>query len=99
VQTSFYLPRDYVAKHDARRARLCIDLAEEAEPDRAGLVWYNFACIQATSGDKKSALASLKTAVDKGFHDADMMDKDPDLDGLRGDEAFRRLVDGIRKPA
>jgi predicted esterase len=99
VQTSFYLPRDYVAKHDARRARLCIDLAEEAEPDRAGLVWYNFACIQATSGDRKSALASLQTAVDKGFHDADLMDKDPDLDGLRGDEAFRKLVDGIRKPA
>jgi predicted esterase len=99
VQTSFYLPRDYVAKHDARRARLCIDIAEEAEPDRAGLVWYNYACIQATAGDKKSALASLKTAIDKGFHDADLMDKDPDLDGLRADEAFRKIVDGIRKPA
>ena len=99
VQTSFYLPRDYVAKHDVRRARLCIDLAEEAAPDRAGIVWYNYACMQATSGDRKSALASLKTAVDKGFHDAELMEKDPDLEGLRGDEAFRKLVDGIRKPA
>ena len=99
VQTSFYLPRDYVAKHDVRRARLCIDLAEEAAPDRAGLVWYNYACMQATSGDRKSALASLKTAVDKGFHDAELMDKDPDLDGLRAEEAFRKLVAEIRKPA
>jgi hypothetical protein len=93
VQTAFYLPREYLGKHDARRAHLCNAVALEARPDRAGLTLYNYACLQAQAGDRTGALASLETAVEKGFHDANLMQSDPDLEVLRADANFQKLVE------
>ncbi len=97
VQTSYYLPKDYLSRRDARRAALCAAIATEVSPERAGAVWYNFACLQAQSGDRKGALASLAAAVDKGFRDADLIEKEPDLESLRGEEDFRRIVAGLKR--
>src|SRR4030095_12783425 len=74
VQPSFYLPREYVGKHDVRRARLCNAVALEVRPDRAGVVMYNFACLQVQAGDRPGALNSLETAVEKGFRDASLLE-------------------------
>jgi len=99
VQTSFYLPREYLEHRDARRARLCAAVAAEISPERAGLVWYNFACLQAQAGDKKSAVATLREAVEKGFHDANLMESDPDLDALRDDAGYRKILEGLKGAA
>ena len=97
VQNSFYLPREYLEHHDSRRAGLSAAFAAEVYPDRAGAVWYNFACLQAGSGDKKGALATLRRAVEKGFRDAERMEKDPDLESLRSEDEYRHIVEGLKK--
>jgi len=97
VQNSFYLPREYLTHQDSRRAALSASIAAEVYPDRAGSVWYNFACLQAGAGDKKSALATLRRAVEKGFRDAERMETDPDLESLRGEAEYRQIVEGLKK--
>jgi predicted esterase len=97
VQNSFYVPREYMGHHDSRRAALSAAFAAEVYPDRAGSVWYNFACLQAGTGDKKGALATLRRAVEKGFRDAERMERDPDLESLRGEEEYRQIVEELQK--
>ncbi len=99
VQTSFYLPRQYLERRDSRRAQLCVALAAEVAPARAWAAWYNFACLQALAGDRKGALASLHTAVDHGLRDLALLERDPDLDSLRDQESYRKLIDGLKTSA
>jgi predicted esterase len=97
VQTSFYMPREFLQRHDSRRAQLCAAVAVQVAPERAGVIWYNFACLQAQSGDKKGSLAALRNATESGFRDVALMEKDPDLEGLRGEEGYRKIVEQIKK--
>jgi predicted esterase len=99
VQTSFYLAREYLERRDDRRAALCAAVAAEVYPDRAGTVWYNFACLQARLGDAKAALATLRTAVEKGFHDAEQLERDPDLEKVRAEGGYRKILDELRSRA
>ena len=50
VQTSFYMPREFLQHHDSRRAQLCIAVALQVAPERAGAIWYNFACLAGAVG-------------------------------------------------
>jgi predicted esterase len=97
VQTAFYLPRDYLARRDARRAALCAALSAEIRPDRAAEVYYDFACLQAQAGERRGALASLKTAVDKGFHDVHLLETDPDLASVRSEDDFAKVLQSAKK--
>jgi Zn-dependent protease len=49
---------------------------------------YNVACTYARLGDRDNALAWLKRALDQGFDDAAVIDRDDDLDTLRGTDEF-----------
>ena len=97
VQTAFYLPRDYLSRHDARRAALCTALAAEIRPDRAAEVYFDFACLQAQAGERRGAIASLKTAVDKGFHDLKLLETDPDLASVRTEDGYAKVVESLKK--
>lgn len=59
---------------------------------------YNVACAYARLGDRASALAWLERALDHGFDDTNVIDRDADLDSLRDTAEFdaqrRRL--GVR---
>ncbi len=52
---------------------------------------YNLACLNAVLGDKDMALQHLGAAVDNGFANPYIL-QDPDLNSLRGDAEFDRLV-------
>lgn len=52
---------------------------------------YNLACLAVADGERSHALANLRRAVDNGHTYAGYAD-DPDLDPLRGDPEFERLV-------
>ena len=52
---------------------------------------YNLACRLALNGLADEALRELGSACDLGFDDLDLMSNDPDLEVLRGEEAFGRL--------
>jgi hypothetical protein len=54
-------------------------------------------CLQAQAGDKTTALAKLRTAVEKGLADVEPMEKNPDLESVRGEEENRTIADGLKK--
>ncbi|MBL8879964.1 MAG: tetratricopeptide repeat protein [Phycisphaerales bacterium] len=58
---------------------------------------YNIACANALLGRKDQALRHLRHAIDTGFGDTDQIRKDTDLDSLRSDSEFQKLVASIGK--
>ena len=53
---------------------------------------YNCACGYALLGEKSTALDWLEKAIEVGWKDADHLEEDPDLDSLRDDERYKKLV-------
>jgi len=62
---------------------------DEAYP----LPYYAAACIHALEGKKDPALENLRKAVDRGFTNRTHADEDHDLDSLRDDPEFRKIMD------
>jgi len=56
---------------------------------------YNVACAYAVLGEKDRAIQALGRAVDAGFRDRGLAERDQDLASLRGDERFQKLLDRI----
>ena len=71
---------------DRRLCELCPDESE---------VWYNLACSLALAGDREEALDTLEKAVCKGYSDAGWMLSDDDLEGLRNDPRFKKLLERL----
>jgi tetratricopeptide (TPR) repeat protein len=61
------------------------------EPDNA-TAHYNLACSLALSKKRPDALKSLRKAVSLGYDDLDWMKQDPDLEILKSDPEFRKLL-------
>ena len=53
---------------------------------------YNIACCHSLEGNTDEAIAWLHTALDEGFNDLSLVTHDSDLDNLRGDTRFDKLV-------
>jgi len=53
---------------------------------------YNVACAYAVLGEKDRAIQALGRAVDAGFRDRGLAERDQDLASLRGDERFQKLL-------
>ena len=49
------------------------------------------ACSWALAQDTEEALAWLDRAVEKGFRDTDLLDRDNNFDGIRDTDGFRAL--------
>ncbi len=58
---------------------------------------YNLACSLALCKRKTDALRSLKDAIALGYDDLDWMSQDPDLEILKADPVFKKLL-GQLKP-
>ena len=54
----------------------------QLQPDKPE-VYYNIACIYAKQNKIDESISWLKQSVDKGFHDWDLLRKDPDLASIR----------------
>lgn len=91
TQTVFYLPRSFFEKNQPRRAAVSLEIAAALKPDSA-VAWYDLACARARVGDSRKALEALRTALDRGFHDANLLATDQDLESLRGLEEFKQLA-------
>jgi hypothetical protein len=55
------------------------------------LVAYNVACSWALAQDTQEALSWLDRAVEKGFRDTDLLDRDNNFDAIRDTDGFRAL--------
>jgi predicted esterase len=99
-QTAFYLPQTFLEKKEYDRAVFMLSLATEIRPDDSGL-WVQIAAAHARKGKpgRKKALEALRTAADKGFSDAALLERAVSFEELRGDEEFRRIVARVRKPS
>jgi hypothetical protein len=60
---------------------------------------YNLACVRCARGETDAALEALATAVTEGFADVDTLERDPDLQPLRGLPRFRALGEEVRERA
>ena len=76
VQTSFYVPENFLAKNDAPHALLALSIAAEIDPDEPH-VYYNLACAAARTGQTSRMFKELDRAVAKGFRRFEMIDSDP----------------------
>ena len=81
---------------ELKKARAMFELAVLIDPG-SGQAWFNLACVLSRLGEKKEALRALEAAVRNGMRDLDAMEKDPDLDALRGEAAYLRLLAALKK--
>ena len=76
------------------------DAIEALKKDSKPFNTYQVAGIYALTsrrepGDRKEALRLLGSALDRGFG-LDLIDRDPDLDAIRDQPEFRRMVESAR---
>ena len=57
---------------------------------------YNLACSLALCKKRPDALRALRTAVSLGYDDLDWMEQDPDLEILKNDPEFRKLLSQLK---
>lgn len=58
---------------------------------------YNIACAYSLLGEKSNALEWLEKAVETGWNKAEHMERDPDLEALRGEERYRKIMESIKR--
>ena len=58
--------------------------------------YYDAACLYSLMGENAQALAYLRTAFEKGFRRFAHIEKDDDLDPIRGTKEFQDLIDEYR---
>jgi tetratricopeptide (TPR) repeat protein len=72
-------------------------LAIEVYPDSSGSFYY-LAWAYAAKGDKKKALQSIKTAIEKGFTDVAAINSNQVFDSLRAEKQYDEIIGRIKKP-
>ena len=83
---------DLYTKTSRYEAGLAIDLELSRLCPQEAVVWYNLACSYARLASKDQALAALARAIDLGYRDHGWMRKDADLDSIRQDQRFRKIL-------
>lgn len=63
-------------------------------PAMAG-IHYNLACAHARHGQPAPAVAALAAAIQAGYRDRKSIESDPDLESLRADPGYRKLMDAL----
>ena len=82
----------------ARKYDLASNLAADAEamPDNWRLL-YNLACAYALKGDKRGAIETLNKAVQKGFANVEELERNDQLDSIREEAGFKKIVEGLKQ--
>lgn len=92
----FQLGLDYLyAKENAKGAAIFEELL--ARDPRNAIAAYNLACGKSLLGETEAALAALKKSIELGFREWRHMDQDSDLDPLRQNEEFKRIMSDLRR--
>jgi non-specific serine/threonine protein kinase len=93
VRARILLASTYAKLDDPGRATLELERAITLRPDDSTIL-YNAACGYASLSRKQDALATLKKAIEHGYHNLAWMARDPDLVCLHDDPEFQLLVQG-----
>jgi hypothetical protein len=55
--------------------------------------YYNAACSAARNGDTELSLSYLEKAIDAGFRNRSWLERDGDLDSIRKEPGYERLLE------
>lgn len=69
----------------------------ELSPKNRSLAYYNLTCAYALQGENQPALQYLDKSLEEGFKDIKLMDTDPDLNNIRGEQRFQELRKELAK--
>ncbi len=94
VHTVFYLPRRLLAAGQVERATLSLLVASDIKPDY-WRPWYSLAAAYARAGRKSKAVGALERAVAAGYTDRERIENDGDLEAIRREPGYRRIVEGL----
>jgi tetratricopeptide (TPR) repeat protein len=78
-----------------REAAACEEIVLEVFPDDSTAA-YNLACAYSRMGARKDAVKLLKLSVRNGFRDWAAMEKDADLDNIRGDPGYQEVLGELK---
>jgi len=95
VFTSFYEPRDFLAKGEPDRAITVLRIADAVKPGHPR-VCFSLARAYAQLGETGKALDSVACAIEGGVTNAAWFDSDPLLEPLRKEPRYRELLDPLR---
>jgi len=59
--------------------------------------FYNAACAASLANDNKNALKWLEIAINNGFDNLDHINSDSDLDNIRNNEKFKKIIFELKK--
>jgi len=85
-----------VQRKDYKRAEVYLKRARIFSPTNNNVA-YNLACVLARNGKKDEALTTLAEAVALGFTNLDHIMKDPDLESLRDDPAYKKIIEDLER--
>ncbi|MBN1442560.1 MAG: hypothetical protein JXA90_07615 [Planctomycetes bacterium] len=86
---------DLYARAGEFRKGLEVDLTLVRSRPEEPVFRYNLACSHSRLGDVDAALRALEAAVELGYQNADHIRRDRDLDNLRQDLRFIRLMERL----
>lgn len=81
-------------KYDIAASTLAVD--SESMPDNWRLL-YNLACAYSLNGEKRRAIEALAKAVQKGFANAAELERNGQLDPIREEPGFKKIVEGLKQ--
>lgn len=90
-----FLTRRLLAEERLPQAIRALEVAVAIRPEDA-VAWYNLACARARAGQTRAALEALTAALDHGFKDGALVETDPDLASLRGQDGYQALLQRLK---
>jgi len=87
---------DEYARKDMERAAALFEAATLLRPNLPA-PWYDLASVYSRVGEKTKALQALESAVQNGMNDVEFIEKDADLDAIRNEPAYARLIEKLKK--
>jgi predicted esterase len=94
-QTASYLPQSFAESKQWDRAAFVLSIATEIRPEEPA-IWFSRAVVHARKGDRRKALADLRSAVGKGWTDLARIEQHEAFAPLRKEEEYRKIVEGLK---
>jgi hypothetical protein len=86
----------YLKNRNYARAVVNLEIVAEIMPDDS-IVLYNLACAYSLKGEKEKAIKTLQMAVKQGLTDVGFIEKDRDLEPLRREAGYKKIIKTLKK--